>query len=477
MQDPQREYPIEFLDGQKFSPERRQKDPGGFQAALRKAHEASQHAVCQCGGGGQCRLYIARHGTQFRIARFPNSGLEHAPDCRWYELPAEASGLGGYEDGVIAEGEDGSTRVKLRVSLTRAPAKEAGAGAEEVAEEEAEASAKEESAAPADDDEVQAKRSMSELGLLHLLWTQTHLNRWHPDMAGKRGWSLVGWTMQQAAQQLKVGRTWLSSVLVVVPPARSDRQDKVRANIQKAVGRVIERAAGGKVPRMIVLGELAGLSRAGEMGELHLAHGKRYGIQFMSTRLQVASLERRFPDAKRALAERSPEGAQTNTRVIGLFVAEPRVEEELIELTYVSGGLMVTTWDFLPFVSSYEREVVDQLVTQRRSFERPMRFEAGENLVFPDFLLTDTEMPVVPMEVYGRQDPNHDARVQMRQELYPRLFPDARRWEWVIDEADSLPDFPPAKQGTPAEAAVAAGPASAGDEAGTASHLVENEQA
>lgn len=378
-------------------------------------------------------------------------------------MPPEASGVGGYEKGVITEGQDGATCVRLRVPLTRAmaeadPPEEGSSG--QVEGSESSGGDTEAAGLPADgvtaepgqeangesnpvDDvlPVAAKRTMNELGLLHLLWTNTRLNRWHPNMRGKRSWSLVGWVVTKSAQHMKAGRTWLSSILVVVPPARPERRDKVRTDVHSALKRVVERTERERVPRVLVLAEVSGLQRAGEEGLLQLVHGEHYGIRLVSKRLQLINLERRFPDAKRVLAQRAAGGGHPDTRVIGLFAVEPAQTEGGWELVYVSGGLMVATWDFLPYSSSYERDVLDRLVEAERAFEKPMRFEAGERLVFPDFVLCDTAA-AVPMEVYGRQDLNQPARLEMRESLYPRLFPGAAPWEWVIDESDDPPAFP-----------------------------------
>lgn len=467
MEDAQREYPIEFAGGVRFTAERRAKDPDGFQAALRKAHGAQEGAVCCCSGAGLRRLYISRHGEQFRIARFPNSGLEHATDCRLFEMPPEASGVGGYEKGVVSEGQDGSTCIKLRVPLSRPASVPEGAAGESAIQdrtEPAEATGGNAEEAPAEDapavadsadpqgeggetgaaDAIPAKRAMAELGLLHLLWTHTRLNRWHPEMEGKRSWSLVGWLVGRTAQQMKAGRTWLNGVLVVVPPAAPERRERVRGNIHSALKRIVDRAERDRVPRALVLTEVASLQRAGENGVVHLVHGEHHDVQLVSTRLQLMHLERRFPDAKAVLAQRNVGVGPSNTRVIGLFAVEPELTPDGWLLTYVSGALMLATWEFLPFGSTYEREVLDLLVDSRRAFERPMRFEAGNNIVVPDFVLCDTPV-AVPMEIYGKQDPNLVARQEMRNSLYPRLFGQAQPWEWVIDVSAE----PPALPGTP----------------------------
>lgn len=43
----------------------------------------------------------------------------------------------------------------------------------------------------------------------------------------------------------------------------------------------------------------------------------------------------------------------------------------------------------LPVDSGYEALIAEKLVAARRRFEKPLRFDAGDDAVFPDFWLRD----------------------------------------------------------------------------------------
>ncbi|WP_345817763.1 DUF1173 family protein (plasmid) [Paraburkholderia sp. PREW-6R] len=72
---------------------------------------------------------------------------------------------------------------------------------------------------------------------------------------------------------------------------------------------------------------------------------------------------------------------------------------------------------FIPCDSSYEVEMANRLVQERRRFEKPLRRNDGDDML-PDFRLTDTARPAV-IQVYG-MEPNdaYQARKREKQALY-----------------------------------------------------------
>lgn len=57
--------------------------------------------------------------------------------------------------------------------------------------------------------------SMTLSGLLSLLWTESGLNVWYPNMAGKRNDSLVRYRLMEAAKLIKTGKACLGDHLFI----------------------------------------------------------------------------------------------------------------------------------------------------------------------------------------------------------------------------------------------------------------------
>lgn len=112
-------------------------------------------------------------------------------------------------------------------------------------------------------------------------------------------------------------------------------------------------------------------------------------------------------------------------------------------------ALMVVSDEWIPVESGYEAVIEALLRDQGRRFIKPMRFDAEQEQVFPDFWLMDVGAGrELPMEVYGRQDPKYLARKEVKCAYYTRHYGPTGWWSWDAS-ADprglSIPAFPPAR--------------------------------
>ncbi|KPH88483.1 hypothetical protein GLUCOINTEAF2_0203824 [Komagataeibacter intermedius AF2] len=102
----------------------------------------------------------------------------------------------------------------------------------------------------------------------------------------------------------------------------------------------------------------------------------------------------------------------------------------------------------LPFESSHELAVADALVAAGRAFEKPLRFDAEQDLVFPDFILQDTARSAgYPMEVFGRMDEAYAVRRARKESYYDATFGEGGWWSWDATTGSRIPAFPPARKG------------------------------
>ena len=62
---------------------------------------------------------------------------------------------------------------------------------------------------------------------------------------------------------------------------------------------------------------------------------------------------------------------------------------------------MMTNYRLIPVESSFELRVASKLIKEGRRFTKHLRYDAANDVVFPDFILSDVGDEGIPMEVYG----------------------------------------------------------------------------
>ncbi len=84
------------------------------------AHASVEAKVsCACKGKGQKSLAVKYHsgGDTYFLARYPNTGSQHSPDCIFFTLDKDNSGLKCYTQGVVKDLKDGGYGIRLDVAL------------------------------------------------------------------------------------------------------------------------------------------------------------------------------------------------------------------------------------------------------------------------------------------------------------------------------------------------------------------------
>lgn len=184
----------------------------GFADAIADAHAAHQRPRCLCLAEG-VETYVARLGEGYIVKRMPDTGSHHAPDCPSYEPPAEFSGLGQVLGGAITEDPaTGETTLKLDFPLAKMPGRsiKPPAGGES-------------------DSVSSSGTRLSLRGLLHYLWDQAELTRWHPGFAGKRTWATVRRHLLQAAEHMLARGDALRARLYVPEPFSIAEREAINA--------------------------------------------------------------------------------------------------------------------------------------------------------------------------------------------------------------------------------------------------------
>ncbi len=347
------------IDGRRFELGSR-----GFAEAIADAHAAHQRPRCMCLVEG-VEMYVARlagaHGG-YIVKRMPDTGNHHAPDCPSYEPPAEFSGQGQVLGSAITEdATTGETALRLDFPLTkslgRSQMPSAGGESDRVAS-----------------DGI----GLSLRGLLHYLWDQAELTRWHPGFAGKRTWATVRRHLLQAAENKLARGGELRARLYVPEPFSIDRRDAINARRLTQWQHVV--AVPGKPQHLMLL--------IGEVKEIVPA---RYGFKVIVKHMpdQAFAIDEQL---YRRLGRRfEPElalwGATDGIHMV--MVATFGVTSAGVP-AIAEMSLMPVTVQWLPIVDSFERQLVEHLVADGRAFVKGLRYNLDRDQSVATATLTDT---------------------------------------------------------------------------------------
>lgn len=338
-----------------------------FAEAIAAAHAAHQRPRCLCLVGG-IEMYVARlagAGSGYVVKRMPDTGSHHAPDCPSYEPPPEASGLGQVLGSAISEDPaTGETTLKLDFAMSKITGR---------------------STVPVsggESDSVASSGSKLSLrSLLHYLWDQAELTRWHPGFTGKRTWATVRKHLLQAAEN-KIARGDSLRARVYIPEAFTvDQRDAINTRRVAQWSQAI--AVPGKPQQLMLL--------IAEVKEIVPA---RYGFK---------AVVKHVPDQAFALDEKTyrrlgrrfgPElelwGAAEDLHM--LMIATFSVATSGIP-TIVEMSLMPVTRQWLPVENWFDKQVVEKLVGDGRTFVKGLRYNLGTGSALACATLTDCESP------------------------------------------------------------------------------------
>lgn len=335
-------------------------DAPGFGRAIAACQANGHRPRCLCQARG-APMYVARLGTGYIVKRMPGTGQQHAPACPHYAPPDDGSGLALLLGSAISEDPTtGCTTLKLDFALTRMAGR---------------------SVTPANGEGGDSARTrgprLSLRALLHYLWEQAELTRWHPGFAGKRTWAIVRRHLLLAAQQMVVGGHALASQLYVPAPFNVEGRDTINARRQAQWQHALPMP--GRPQRlMLLIGEVKEISRA------------RYGYKaivkhlpdqaFMLDDALYRQLGRRF-STELELWATDDEIHMMMAATFGLNAAGAPAVHEVC--------LVPVTGQWLPVVDSIDGQLVAHLVEHGRSFIKVLPYGLGHELFTASATLTD----------------------------------------------------------------------------------------
>lgn len=373
-------------------------------AAVAYAHAERERPLCLCRPqDGGVEMYVARlpgAGDTFILKRMPHTGDQHAPDCPSYEPPAEFSGLGQVLGQAISEDPaTGLTTLKLDFALSRQPGRSqippAGSEADSVAT-------------------TGARLSLR--GLLHYLWDQAELTRWHPGFAGKRHWATVRRHLLRAAQHLVTKGDALGPRLYIPEPWSLEQREAITARQRQHWQRTAS-APGKPQPLALLIGEVKEIvpARYGYKAIVRHVPDQAFAIDEPLYR----RLTRRFEH------ELALWGATDDLHMIMIatFALSAMGIPTLSELS-----LMLVTRQWIPVEDLPSKRLVDRLTAEGRPFIKVLRYNLGASVETACALLTDCGEQPVALHV--------DPVAQPKSSDGKRLC-----WAWRSGE-ESMPDLP-----------------------------------
>lgn len=361
-----------LVGGQQF-----RTDSSGFAEAIAAAYADHHRPRCLCSQGG-IEMYVARLGPGYIVKRMPNTGSQHAPDCPSYEPPPEFSGLGQVLGSAITEDSaTGETTLELGFPMSkicgRSTIPTSGSASNSV---------------------VSDGTKLSLRGLLHYLWDQAELTRWHPGFAGRRTWATVRRHLLQAAEKM-IARGGALDARLYIPEVFSVAQ-RHAIDVRRVAQWARAAATPGKPqPLMLLIAEVKEIVRA------------RYGFKAVIKHLPDQAFAIDEGLYRRLVRTFEPElsmwGATDNLHMVmvATFGVGSTGVPSISELS-----LMPTTAQWLPVEDALGHHLLETLVREARCFIKGLRYNLSAEVPLATAVLTDAGTSPVPLYIGLRTVPN-----------------------------------------------------------------------
>lgn len=393
------------------------------QALLRQARRERVIPQCLCHGNKTVPMHIKQRNDHYSLCRNPGSGQQHHLMCSSYDERTPLSGRSNFSESAIKTRDDGSLFIRPAFNLSLKKHKANKANEEKPLKQSTSGDGK-------------AYNRVGLLGFLHALYEKSGFHRWSPRMKGKRNHACFVKYLSIALEQSQFsnGNNVLS--YCCLPRAGLNVKAQVLMRALPAPTRNRQKTCKTAPRQVILIGRLEAVYPTTHGYAMKLTCGRDCPLYLSDT--QWKNLCRSY--LKIAPQEKA-QHFDTPSH-LHLIIALARVSKNSHVVIIDEVASMPVTPDFIPFDSSYEKTVANALVTNDRSFIKPLRYEATQ-VTFPDFILTDTTEPV-PMEVYGMtNNAAYDKRKQQKNCYYQKAF--RQFWQWDIGKTTEMPAFPPKK--------------------------------
>ena len=339
-------------------------DSPGLAGSIAQAHGARQRPRCLCRPGG-VEMYVSRIGERYVVKRMPETGHRHAPDCPVFEPPAGCTGLHPLLGSAIIEDPiAGVTSLRLDFPMSVQPGYSGRGRSQSVA-----------------GSVASARPRLSLRGLLHYLWDQAELTRWHPGFEGRRGWGAVRHHLLRAAEQMRACGNPLLARLYVPEPFHAAQRDQIAGRRRSAWASAIQQP-GEPQELQLLIAEAKEFAPARHGFKVVIRHVP--DVAFAIDEALYHALTKRF-DTELGIWGSSEHAHMLVIATFGLSAAGvPKIDRLC---------LMPVSAQWLPVETVFEHQLVDRLVRERRAFLKVLRYDLSAHMKLASVLLTDCGDP------------------------------------------------------------------------------------
>jgi hypothetical protein len=393
------------IDGQRWV-----KDAPGFADAIVWAHEERLRPRCLCrpdADGQGIEMYVARLVDGYIVKRMPNTGSAHSTHCPSYEPPSEFSGLGQLLGSAIVENPaTGETTLKLDFPMSKLPGRSASPAT-----------------ASASSSAATQGHKLSLRALLHYLWDQAELTHWKPGFGGRRSWFTVRKHLLRAAENKFMRGHPLKASLYIPEVFSVDQRDALHLRRAQQWARASHQEGSPK-QLMLMIAEVKEITPT-RFG--HKAVIKHIPEQaFMLDEQLYRRMGRRFASVLSLWSTCE----DLHMVIIATFSVTDAGIPNVMELF-----LMPVTQHWLPIASAFEKQLVDRLASDNRSFVKGLRYDLASSSSSASATLTDCEGSA-PVLFIADEGVDHSGRAP------PVSDPSTPVWVWN-PSSEAMPMLPP----------------------------------
>ena len=385
------------------------KDAPGFAEAIANAFEQRLRPRCLCQPGEKCQgveMYVARLSDSYIVKRMPNTGSQHATICMSYEPPTSLTGLGQLIGSAIVEDTvSGETTLKLDFPLTKTQRRTYPP-----------------SVSTSTPSAPVLGKKLPLLGLLHYLWHQAELTRWHPGFAGRRSWTIVRRHLLLAAEKMIVCGRPLLDCLFIPESFSVENRDVINTRRIQHWANFFP-VPDAHQPLMLMVGEVKEIKRTRSGYRAVIKH---VPDQAFTIDDQLFHRLTRCFNSELALWGSSDSLRMVMASTIRFFEAGT---PSIMELT-----LMPVTKQWLPVNSTSEQRLIETLALADRAFTVGLRYGLTAGGIVANAVLTDTGPSPCPLFLVH----NHGKDVQEVDSIL-ESWPLAWIWPNAFCEMPSLP--------------------------------------
>lgn len=260
---------------------------------------------------------------------------------------------------------------------------------------------------------------VTELGLLHLLWERARLHEHQPTADTKGLWP----KLHQAASSIfpsgfrSLKHGFADLLLLPLHPENKRQKALNFENLRVAQSKERFLLFVARLKRQAIEALLNAEKNNFSMKDLL---GVTVALYANEAAPVLNALKRSFNDALKY-------SQNDGDDLIVFGIAQPDESKYFARIT--SLVVMPVVDGHLPYDSSYEKQFALELIRRGRWFKKPLRYDAGLDMVHPDFVLLDTPNPVV-IEVYGMNTTEYLARKKEKQSIYSGEEYPFECWDW-----------------------------------------------